>query len=405
MKYLIILGDGMADRPISSLQGKTPLMVANKPYIDKIATMGKSGKFKTIPDDMPTGSAVANLEVLGFDFHKYYEGRGVLEAANMGIELDDDELAMRLNLIALDGDRIKSHSAGHITNDEATILIEVLRTQFKNKMWEVYQGLSYKHLLKIKGGCKKMACFPPHDYPGVPIGEILPKSVDQEAKETETLLRDLIFNSQKILANHPINQKRKAAGKLAANCVWPWSPGNKPVMPSFKELYGLQGAVISAVDLINGIGVYAGMQIVKVDGATGYHDTNYEGKAQAAINALRENDFIYLHIEASDEAGHDGDLDLKIKTIEYLDSRVVKHILTAIERQGLDVTVAILPDHATPVELRTHTRESIPFTIWHPGGQRDQVKSYDEQSAEKGCLGTIAGNEFMKLLLHSKLAK
>ncbi len=398
MKYLIILGDGMADRPIKKLDNKTPLMVAGKPSIDYIAKKGQNGLLKTIPDDMPTGSAVANLSVMGFDPKKYFSGRGTLEAANMGVKLEENDLAMRCNFLTIQDDKIKNHSAGHIPTEEAKGLIDALNQQLGTKNVKFYSGISYKHLLVIKNGNENVECFPPHDYPNTNYNEVLVKSHDG-GEETKDLLNDLIIKSHKVLKSHPINKKRVEEGKDPANSIWPWSPGKKPQMPSFKELYGLNGAVISAVDLINGIGVYAGMDIIKVEGATGLYDTNYEGKATAAIEALKNHDFLYLHIEATDEAGHDGDIDLKIKCIEYLDMRVVKYILENKDKIGDELTIAVLPDHPTPAEMRIHTRESVPFIIYKPEGKIDKVYKYDEESAKNGSYHTLNGIEFMKEFL------
>lgn len=399
MKYLIILGDGMADRPIAKLGDKTPLMVASKPNIDYLAEIGQNGLLNTIPDDMPTGSAVANLSVMGYDPKKYFSGRGVLEAANMGVKLEANDLAFRCNLLTLDNDAIKNHSAGHISTEEAKILIETLNEKLGTDKIKFYPGISFKHLLVIKNGSEKIECFPPHDYPNTDFNEILAKSIDNAGKETSLLLNELIVKSQQILKDHPVNKKREAEGKDPANSIWPWSPGKKPLMPSFKELYGLNGAVISAVDLINGIGVYAGMDIITVEGATGLYDTNYEGKAEAAIETLKDHDFLYLHIEATDEAGHEGNVDLKTKCIEYLDNRVVKYILENKDKIGDEVAIAVLPDHPTPAEMRIHTREAVPFIIYKPESEPDQVNRYDEESSKKGVYKTLNGIEFMKEFL------
>ncbi len=398
MKYLVILGDGMADRPIKKLANKTPLMVADKPNIDFIAEKGQNGLLKTIPDDMPTGSAVANLSVMGFDPKKYFSGRGTLEAANMGVKLEKNDLAMRCNLLTIQDDKIKNHSAGHISTEEAKELIGVLNQELGTKNIKFHSGISYKHLLIIKNGNENVECFPPHDYPNTNFNEVLVKSHDG-GEETKNLLNDLIIKSHKILKEHAINKKRIEEGKDPANSIWPWSPGKKPQMPSFKELYGLNGAVISAVDLINGIGVYAGMDIIKVEGATGLYDTNYEGKAEAAIETLKNHDFLYLHIEATDEAGHEGDIDLKIKCIEYLDKRIVKYILGNKDKIGDELTIAVLPDHPTPAEMRIHTREAVPFIIYKPGEIQDIVDTYNEEDAKKGIYKTLSGIEFMKEFL------
>ena len=406
MKYLIILGDGMADRPIEKLDGKTPLMAVNKPYIDSVAHEGKSGMLKTIPDDMPTGSAVANLGVMGYDSHKYFKGRGVLEAANMGIEVNKDDLVFRCNLLNIDNKKIINHSAGHISTKESRVLISDLNKsvesipEFRNVKF--YPGISFKHILIIKNaGSSEIECTPPHDHPGELYTNLLVKPLNRSSEKIADLVNSLILYSQDFLLKHPVNLDRINSSKDPASSIWPWSPGTTPVMPSFKELYGLKGAVISGVDLINGIGVCAGMDVIRVEGATGLYDTNYEGKAEAAIESLKTHDFLYLHVEATDEAGHDGDLDLKMKCIEYLDKRIVKYILEHKDEIGDDLAIAILPDHPTPVEMRIHTREPIPFIIMKPGDSPDNVYIYDEVSAKKGFYGEIEGADFINLLIGS----
>ncbi len=409
MKYLIILGDGMADRAIERLEGKTPLMAVRKPYIDFVAHNGRNGILKTIPDDMPTGSAVANLGVMGYDSHKYFKGRGVLEAANIGIEVDRDDLVLRCNLLNITDRKIINHSAGHISTNESILLIAALNKSIENipkyKNVSFVAGISFKHILIIKNGGKNggdaISCTPPHDHPGETFLNLLVKADNDTGQGNADLINSLILHSQKVLSDHPVNVERINSNKDPASSIWPWSPGTKPVMPSFKELYGLSGAVISGVDLINGIGVYAGMDVIRVDGATGLYDTNYEGKATAAIEALKSHDFLYLHVEATDEAGHEGDLDLKMKCIEYLDRRIVKYILEHKDEIGDELTIAILPDHPTPVEMRIHTREPIPFTIMRPGETPDEVEVYDEISALQGSYGEIEGAEFIKLLVGS----
>ena len=400
MKYLVILGDGMADRPMERLNGKTPLMVANKPHIDEIAKRGRAGKVSTIPDDMPTGSAVANLSVLGYDSHKYFSGRGALEAANIGIDLEPNDLVFRFNLMTLfDDGKIKNHSAGHISTAEADELVKALNKELGSDTVSFYTGISYKHILVIKNGSEAIECFPPHDYPGTLYKDVLAKETSKDGAETANLVNELIEKSHEILKNHPVNVERKTSGKDVANTIWPWSPGKKPVMPSFKELTGLKGAIISAVDLIKGIGVYAKMEVVEVEGATGLYDTNYEGKAAAAIEALKRNDFVYLHVEATDEAGHEGDVDLKIRCIEYLDARITKYILENRDELDEPLTIAVLPDHPTPAELRIHTREAVPFVIYNPTLEADEVDRYDEDATDKGVLGIIEGPDFIKLLI------
>jgi 2,3-bisphosphoglycerate-independent phosphoglycerate mutase len=397
MKYLIILGDGMADEPIPSLGNKTILQAANIPYMDKIAALGRTGLLDTIPAGFHPGSEIANLTVLGYDVSKVLEGRGSLEAASMGVPIEKGEMVMRCNVICIQDGKIKNHSAGHISNEEAFELISFLNEKLSSDMIQFFPGVSYRHLLKIKGGNKNLLCTPPHDVPGTPFREVLVKAKTAEAEETATLLNDLILRSQELLENHPVNQKRKSEGKDPANSIWPWSPGYKPEMKTLTELYGLKsGAVISAVDLIKGIGVYAGLKPVEVEGATGLYDTNYEGKAQAAIEALKENDFVYLHVEASDEAGHEGDVDLKLKTVEYLENRIVKPIWEEISKWDKPVSIAILPDHPTPCRLKTHTAEPIPFVIYKPGVEPDKVQVYDEFSVKEGSYGLLIGDEFIK---------
>ena len=353
----------MSDESLANYGGKTPLQMANKPHIDWLAKNGKSGLLITVPETMPPGSEIANMAVLGYDVEKVFEGRGVLEAASMGIDLEPGDLALRCNILTIEDELIKNHSAGHIGNEEATELIYYLNEKLGLDNVKFYPGVSYRHLLVIKGGIKNIDCTPPHDVPGTPFRDVLIKSKTAAAEETAGLLNGLILKSQELLENHPINIKRKAEGKEPANSIWPWSPGYKPAMPTLKEMFGVEkSAVISAVDLIHGIGVYAGMEVIHVEGATGLYDTNYEGKAEAAVNALKENDFVYLHIEASDEAGHEGDVELKTKTIEYLDQRVVKYILEETEKMEDEVAIAILPDHPTPCALKTHTRKPVPFS-------------------------------------------
>ncbi len=398
MKYIIILGDGMADYPLKSLGNRTPLQAANIPNIDSLCKRGRNGRLITVPEDMPPGSETANMGVLGYDVKKVYEGRGVLEAASMGIELEKTDLALRCNLICIENDKIKNHSAGHISNEEAHELIKTLERELGNDCVKFYPGVSYRHLLIIKKAKNNIECTPPHDVPGCYFKEKMIKALTDD-KETADLLNDLILKSQKILENHPVNQKRKAEGKYLANSIWPWSPGNKPEMKTLQELYGINGAMISAVDLLYGIGIYAGMKPIRVEGSTGLYDTNYEGKAQAAIEALKEADLVYLHIEASDEAGHEGDEELKTKTIEYLDSRVVKYIVEEAKKMEETITIAVIPDHATPCALRTHTHDPVPFVIYCPDNKPDDVDRYDEESAEKGSYGLLKGDEFFRALI------
>ena len=400
MKHIIILGDGMADEPIEALGGKTPLQYAHTPYMDRLAQLGVTGRMKTVADGFHPGSEVANMAVLGYDLPSVYEGRGVLEAASMGVDLQPDEMAMRCNLICVEGDILKNHSAGHISTEEADELIRFLNERLGSERIKFHTGVSYRHLLVINKGNKYLDCTPPHDVPLRPFRPLMVKPELPEAQETADLLNDLILRSQKILKDHPINLRRIAAGKDPANSIWPWSPGYRPAMRTMREMYGIkEGAVISAVDLIRGIGVYAGLKVIHVKGATGLYDTNYEGKAQAALEALKTNDFVYLHVEASDEAGHEGDIGLKIKTIENLDNRIVRIIHEKTQKWDEPIAIAILPDHPTPCAVRTHTNTPVPFLIYKPGQQPDSVICFDEFSVREGKYGILENDQFIKEFL------
>lgn len=386
----------MADEPIASLKNKTPLQVANTPNIDKLAKMGRCGMLDTIPTGFSPGSEIANLTVLGYDVNECFEGRGTLEAASIGVEIEENEMAMRCNLICIENEKIKNHSAGHISNEEAEELIHFLQKELGDEKVNFYPGVSYRHLFKLKNGNKNLKCTPPHDVPGTPFKDVMIKASTFDAQSTADLLNELTLKSQKLLENHPINIKRASQGKDKANSIWLWSPGYKPQMKKMTEIFPIKsGAVISAVDLIKGIGVYAGLKNIHVVGATGLYNTNYEGKAQAAIESLKTDDFVYLHIEASDEAGHEGDVELKIKTIEYLDNRVVKPIIEELLTWNEPVTIAILPDHPTPCAIRTHTNKPVPFVIYRTNNLADKVEKYDEFACENGSYGLLKGKEFI----------
>lgn len=399
MKYIVILGDGMADEPIPALGNKTPLQAAHTPYMDRLAREGMNGLLNTVPDGFAPGSEIANLSVLGYDVPSVYEGRGVLEAASMGVDILPGEMAMRCNLVTLEGDLLKNHSAGHISTAEAEVLIRFLDEKLGDDRFSFHPGVSYRHVLKMRGGDKDLRCTPPHDIPEKPFAPHLIQPKTAAAKATADALNHLFIAARELLAHHPINIKRKAEGKDPANGIWPWSPGFRPSMQPLHALFPIKsGAVISAVDLIRGIGVYAGLEVIMVEGATGLYDTNYEGKAQAALEALKEKDFVYLHIEASDEAGHEGDVPLKVKTIEYLDARIVKPVFKAIRNWKEPVTIAVLPDHPTPCLIRTHTRDPIPFVIYRPDKKGDTVQRYNEFAAKEGGYGLLDGDQFMKAL-------
>ena len=399
MKYIIVLGDGMADEPILELGNRTPLHVANTPAMDYLAKHGKVGMLHTVPTGFHPGSEIANLSVLGYDVAEVFEGRGSLEAASMGISIAPDEMAMRCNLICVEDEKIKNHSAGHISTEESVELINYLQKELGDNRVSFYPGVSYRHLLKIKNADKHLECTPPHDVPGAYFLDKMVLPQTDSAEETADLINSLILQSQELLSQHPIDLKRVAEGKDPANSIWPWSPGYKPSMKTMQEVYGIKsGVVISAVDLIRGIGTYAGLTSILVDGATGLYDTNYEGKAQAAIDALKDNDFVFLHVEASDEAGHEGDYKLKVKTIEYLDQRILAPIIAATEQFDEPVAIAVLPDHPTPCAIRTHTANPVPFLIYKPGGDADNVNVYDEDSAKNGSYGLLSKDQFIKEL-------
>ena len=407
MKHIIILGDGMADHAVARLGGKTLLQYADTPYMNRLACEGRTGRLMTIPDGFLPGSEVANTAILGYDLNKVYEGRGPLEAASIGYDMQPDDLALRCNIIELENGRIKNHHGGHLKTEEGDVLIKYLNDKLGNDRIRFITGIQYRHLLIIKGGNKHIVCAPPHDHPNEEWRPLLVKPEEgwtdrhdgdrMTAQETADLVNDLILHSQQLLMEHPFNQGRAEK----ANSIWPWSGGYRPSMKTLQKLFPQihSGSCISAVDLIRGIGHYAGLDVVKVPGATGLSDTNYEGKAQAAINALRHQDFVFLHLEASDEAGHDGDLELKLRTIDYLDRRIVKPIFEEVSTWNEPVCIAVLPDHPTPVEIRTHVKEPVPFLIWYRGIEPDNVQTYDEVSCVEGAYGMLHLNEFMETFM------
>lgn len=419
MKHIIILGDGMADHPVARLGGKTLLQYADTPYMDMIARKGRCGRVVTVPEGYAPGSEVANTAIMGYDLDEVYEGRGPLEAASIGYEMTPDDMAIRCNIITLAGGKIVNHHGGHLTTEEAAPLVEYLNANLGDENIKFITGIQYRHLLIIRHGNKHIDCAPPHDHPdqewqpllvkpekGYGAGEYesTPAAADDRRRgrmspqQTADLINKLILQSQQLLSAHPFNKRRAAEGKPQANSIWPWSAGYRPSMKTVGEMYPQvrRGAVISAVDLIRGIGHYAGLRKIMVEGATGLYTTNYEGKAQAAIEALRTDDFVFLHVEASDEAGHDGDLDLKLLTIENLDHRIVEPIYNEVKRWEEPVCMAILPDHPTPVEVRTHVSEPVPFVFYYKGIEPDEVCLYDEVSCAGGSYGLLRLQEFMR---------
>ena len=394
----------MADHAVERLGGKTLLQYADKPMMDMLARNGRTGRLITVPEGFPPGSEVANTAILGYDLNKVYEGRGPLEAASIGYEMQPDDFAIRCNIITLEGGRIITHNGGNLQTDDARLLIDYLNEHLGNERVRFICGIQYRHLLIIKGGNKHIVCNPPHDHPNEPWRPLLvapEKGYEKEAQETADLINNLILKSQELLPKHPYNIGKAQRGERQANSIWPWSGGYRPSMTTLMQQYPQikTGAVISAVDLIQGIGRYAGLRIIKVPGATGLANTNYEGKAQAAIEALKHDDFVFVHVEATDEAGHDGDLDLKLKAINYLDQRLIRPICEAIDQMQEPVCIAVLPDHPTPVELRIHVNEPVPFLIYYKGIEPDSVQHYDELSCVDGGYGLLKLEEFMQTFM------
>ena len=412
----------MADLPVERLGGKTLLQYAHKPMMDLLAREGRCGRLVTVPEGFPPGSEVANTAILGYDLNKVYEGRGPLEAASIGYEMADDDFAIRCNIITLDDGKIITHNGGNLETDDARILIDYLNETLAKPINEregcervkFITGIQYRHLLVIKGGNKHIVCAPPHDHPNEAWRDLLvkpdtshstlhtPHSTLLTPQQTADLLNEMILKSQELLAAHPFNLERKKRDERQANSIWPWSGGYRPSMETLMQQYPQvkSGSVISAVDLIRGIGHYAGLKIVEVEGATGLANTNYEGKAQAAIEALEHDDFVFVHVEASDEAGHDGDLELKLKTIEYLDQRLIAPIYNKVKSWDEPVCIAVLPDHLTPVEMRIHVGQPVPFIIWYRGIEPDEVQQYDEVSCVSGAYGLLKLNEFMQTFMN-----
>lgn len=393
MKYIVLVADGMADYPLKELDERTPLEAARTPNMDFIAQHGLLGRIKTIPDKMTPASDVANISIFGYDPQRFYTGRGPLEAANLGVELEDDDVAFRANLVTVSSDTLVDYSAGHISSKEARILIEFISERLGSDEIKFYPGVSYRHLMLAKGAAKKnlqdLKCVPPHDI----IGQVFSKSLPQ-GKNSEILIK-LMEDSRGLLEKHEINLVRIDLKENPANMVWLWGQGRKPALEKFVDKYGLEGSVISAVDLIKGLGKILGLKVITVPGATGYYDTDYEGKAKAALKSLEESDFVYLHVEAPDEAGHNGDLREKITAIERFDQLVVGTILKAYKKKR-NFRILVLPDHATPISVRTHTADDVLFGVFGRDIIAKGFLSYSEKEARKSELYFARGYELME---------
>jgi 2,3-bisphosphoglycerate-independent phosphoglycerate mutase len=399
MKYVVVIGDGMADYPIKELNGETPLQKAEIPNMDHIASMGISGMLKTVPENMTPGSDVANLSIMGYDPKIYYTGRGPIEAASIGAKMDDGDVAFRCNLITEDSGILSDFNAGHISTFEASEIIETLNQKFYQK-GKFYLGTSYRHLFVIKDkNSAYLKSTPPHDVVGESIEDNLLKPKNDKNAE---MLNQMMYESKELLKNHPVNEKRVSEGKLPSNMIWLWGQGIKPSIPAFKDKYGINGATITGVDLVKGLGMYMGLSNIHVPGATGYYDTDYCGKAKNALKALETHDLVFVHIEAPDEAGHAGNLQEKIKAIERIDKRILGKILNEIPSFN-EYSVAVLPDHPTPLILKTHTSDPVPCTICSTNGSSDDIIKYDEYSASKGSMGILMGYDFIKKFMNYAL--
>jgi len=396
MKYIILVPDGMADYPVKELGDRTPLEVSHKDNMDYLVKNGQTGFVNTIPQGVTPGSDVANLSILGYDPLQHYTGRGPLEAANLGIKLEDDDIAFRCNLITAEGDKLLDYSAGHITSKEAAVLIKFLDHELGSDGIKFYPGVSYRHIMMIKDDPEEdligIKCQPPHDIMGWSIQKNLPNG-----KGAEKIIA-LMQKSLEILPQHEINQVRIDLKENPANMIWLWGQGKKPTLPKFTEKFKVTGSVISAVDLIKGLGKTIGLDVIDVPGATGYYDTNYVGKAEAAIKSLRNKDFVFVHVEATDEAGHNGDLRMKIACIERFDKEVVGTILKHLENKK-DFRIMVLPDHATPVSLRTHVSDPVPFAIFGSGITVSGATSFTDRKEKDAELSFKNGSELLEYFM------
>jgi len=412
MKYVVIVGDGMADYGIEDLGGKTPLMVARTPHMDWLAKHGEIGLVRTIPKGFTPGSEIANLSIFGYDPHQYYTGRGPLEAASLGVRLNPKDIAFRCNLVTLQVEGSKTmmedFSAGHITDEEARRIIIDLDRKMGTKDIRFYPGVSYRHLMVFQNGAAKFSTLaqleltPPHDITGKEIASFLPRVGGSEGSGGDRIL-SLMKKSQELLKNHPVNLDREAKGLRLANSIWLWGQGRSPQMTTLKKRFGIEGYVISAVHLLKGIGILAGLEVLEVPGATGYFDTNYDGKAEYALKGLKEKDFVYVHVEAPDEAGHMGDLRLKIEMIETFDEKIVGAILKGL-KNFKRYRVLVLPDHPTPLSMRTHAADPVPYVIYSSenGLRNDSVEGFDETTARKSEVFIERGSELIERFLETQ---
>lgn len=402
MKYIVILGDGMADYPVEAFDGKTILEVADKPTIDYMAQHGEMGMVKTVQEGMKPGSDVANLSVMGYDTKKCYSGRSPLEAASIGVEMKDDDVTFRTNLVTLSDEKnyedktMLDYSAGEISTEEAKELIEAVAKELNTDKIKFYPGISYRHLCVWNGGSTNVELTPPHDISDKKIGDHLPKG------DGADVFLDMMKKSEKILREHPVNKKRVSEGKNPATSIWPWGEGTKPQLDNFEEKFGLKGSVISAVDLIKGIAKCAGMNSIDVEGATGNCETNWDGKAQAALDAiLGDSDFVYVHMEAPDEMGHQGAPEKKKFAVETIDKKVVKFLKDELEKRGIDYRMMILPDHPTPIKLKTHVSDPVPYIIYDSTKETDTNKdlTYTEENGKKTGIYIEQGYTLMNRFL------
>lgn len=401
MKYVVVLCDGMADYPVPALQGKTPMMCANKPNIDSLAQKAEVGLVRTVAKGLKPGSDVANMSVLGFDPKKYYTGRSPLEAASIGVDLKDTDVTLRTNLVTLSSEpnyadkTMVDYCSGDISTAEAAEIMKDVEAHFGNEKFKFYAGVSYRHCLVWANGTTDLGDMtPPHDISGRVVGEYLSKS--ENAKELIKMMEE----SYAFLTEHPVNKKRVAEGKRPANSIWLWGEGKKPILPSFYETYGKKGAVVSAVDLLKGIAKCADMEAPAVEGATGYIDTNFEGKARAAVDALKNGcDFAYIHLEAPDECGHRNEPENKVKAIEMIDSRVLPIVLDGLREIGDDYKIMILPDHPTPIVTQTHASDPVPYLIYHKANEKQGVESINEESAKNTGVFLENGPDIMRKFL------